>query len=119
MYDAIYLHSAVCKLIANDSSLMKIIYITVTVKFSISAVSNETIFLVEGYASHNKPAPEEKYSTRMIYFSTSAIFVETSPGYSDPYLIPEFDTIKITIYDREMSYGQTVKPYQTTHNLAH
>ena len=46
-------------------------------------------------------------------------FVELIPGYLAPYRIPEGDTSKTTIYDREMSYGQTVKPSQTTHNLDH
>ena len=45
--------------------------------------------------------------------------VELSPGYSVPYRIPEGDTSKTTIYEREMSYGHTVKPFQTTHNVAH
>ena len=36
--------------------------------------------------------------------------VEPSPGYSVPYQIPKGDTRKTTIYDQEMSYGQTVKP---------
>ena len=35
--------------------------------------------------------------------------VETSPGYSFLYQIPEGDTSKTTMYDKEMSYGQTVK----------
>ena len=36
--------------------------------------------------------------------------VEPSHEYSVPYRIPEGDTIKTTIYDQEISYGQTVKP---------
>ena len=48
-----------------------------------------------------------------------AITVELSSMYSVLYRIPEGDTNKTTIYDREMSYGQTVKPPQTTHNVAH
>ena len=45
--------------------------------------------------------------------------VEASPGYSVLYQIPEGGTSKTTIYDREISYGQTVKFSQTTHNVAH
>ena len=45
--------------------------------------------------------------------------VEPIPGYSVLYRIPEGDTNKTTIYDREMSYSQMVKPPQTTHNVAH
>ena len=45
--------------------------------------------------------------------------VEPSPGYSVLYRIHEGDTSKTTIYDREMSYIQTVKPSQTIHNVAH
>ena len=37
-------------------------------------------------------------------------FFEPSPGYSFLYQISEGDTSKTTIYDQEMSYGQTVKP---------
>ena len=45
--------------------------------------------------------------------------VEPSPGYSFLYRIPDGDTIKNTVYDREMSYDQTVTPSQTTHNVAY
>ena len=45
--------------------------------------------------------------------------VQPSPGYPVLYQIPEGDTRKTTIYDQEISYGQTVKPSQTTHNVAH
>ena len=38
------------------------------------------------------------------------VIVEPSPGYPIPYRIPEYDTSKTTIYDREISYGQTFKP---------
>ena len=45
--------------------------------------------------------------------------VEPSPRYSVPYKIPEGDTRKTTIYDPEMSYGQTVKAPQDTNNVAY
>ena len=45
--------------------------------------------------------------------------IESSPGYSVLYQIPEGETSNSTIYDQEMLYGQTVKPSQTTHNVAH
>ena len=43
--------------------------------------------------------------------------VEPSPKYSVPYQIPEGDTIKTTIYDQEIPYGQMVKLSQTTHQI--
>ena len=42
--------------------------------------------------------------------TTVAVAVKLSPGYSVLYQIPEGDTSKTTIYDREISYGHTVKP---------
>ena len=45
--------------------------------------------------------------------------VEPSTRYSFMYRILEGDTSKTTIYDQKMSYGNTVKPSQTTHNVAH
>ena len=56
----------------------------------------------------------------MVVFSVLyVVLVELIPGYSVLYRIPEGDTSKTKIYDREMSYGQTVKPSQTTHNVSH
>ena len=45
--------------------------------------------------------------------------VEPSPGNLFPCIIPKGDTNKTTTYDQEMSYGQTVKPPYTAHNVAH
>ena len=47
--------------------------------------------------------------------SRSPLYVEPSHGYSVPYIIPEGDTSKTKIYDRELAYVQRVKLYQTTH----
>ena len=45
--------------------------------------------------------------------------VAPSPGNLFPCIIPKGDTNKTTTYDQEMSYGQTVKPPYTAHNVAH
>ena len=45
--------------------------------------------------------------------------VEPIPGYSVPCRFPEDSTSRTTIYDLEMSYSQTVKPPQITHNVDH
>ena len=45
--------------------------------------------------------------------------VEPSPGNPVSCRVPESNTIRTTIYDQEMSYGQTVKPTPTTNNVAH
>ena len=47
------------------------------------------------------------------------IYATTKNNYSVPYKIPEGDTRKTTISDGEMPYGQTVKPSQTIHIVAH
>ena len=44
--------------------------------------------------------------------------VEPSAGYSVPCRFHKDNTSKTTIYDQEISYGQTVKPLQKTHNVA-
>ena len=75
LYDSLPFHRCVRELITNDRSLMKIIVITVTVKFPISAVSNETnFFVVEVDASRNTTESEAKSSTRKSSFETPAIF---------------------------------------------
>ena len=47
------------------------------------------------------------------------ILVETSPGNSFPCWFPNNNTSRTTIYDWEVSYGQTVKIPQTTYNVYH
>ena len=45
--------------------------------------------------------------------------VEPIPGYSVLCQFPEDNMRRTKIYDQEISYGQMVKPPQTTHNVAH
>ena len=57
--------------------------------------------------------------TRVLAFMTIVFFVEPIHVYSVLCQFPEDNTSRNTIYDQEMSYSQTVKPPQTTHNVAH